>query len=551
MRNYSFFSSTVSWLTRGHRVPALLVLAGILIAVDFLAIDVHRNFHREIMDLEIQPNESLAAEFLVPYFRQYWALACILSLPGFLLALYRNVHGSLVKPLAFASVALLGLYLPGELGINHIAMTQSTIGEEPSVAAFWGKVVLVTLLLLSPPLMAWLYARGSILNRYIVRSFLTPLVFCFFGFIAIWLIIDLSDNGPDFIEADTNLAEIGEFYFVQLPQVIILIMPISLLLSLLYSLSKMSKTNELVSMLGFGKSTTSILTPLFAVSLYLTFICITFNYHWAPRAEGHKESVLQKIKEGYEQKTAAVTQLYNNPIDHRSWFLGRIPFDLVHDKVRTVEIRQHDEEGRLTKAYFARSAFWFWAIKVWKLYEGVIFHYNSEGIPSRIEPFEGLNIEGWRETPWKLISSSFKPQHLGIPLLTAYINTNHDQAPIKLAPFRTHWHYRWALPFNCFVVTLVAAPLGIVYSRRGALGGVAAAIFIFFTMLFLDHTFLALGQGMYIPPFAAAWSTNFIFAGFGLILLALRSRNRNIPSFGLKTLARLFKSLTGRNRGQA
>ena len=78
-------------------------------------------------------------------------------------------------------------------------------------------------------------------------------------------------------------------------------------------------------------------------------------------------------------------------------------------------------------------------------------------------------------------------------------------------------------------MVLVSAPLGIVYSRRGVLGGVAASIFIFAAMYFLRGTFLAFGQSGQIPAFVAAWATNFIFAGIGAMLLYYRSLNRQPP----------------------
>ena len=42
------------------------------------------------------------------------------------------------------------------------------------------------------------------------------------------------------------------------------------------------------------------------------------------------------------------------------------------------------------------------------------------------------------------------------------------------------------------IITLVAAPLGIVFSRRGLMGGVAAAMLIFFGLLVFNNLFLAL-----------------------------------------------------------
>jgi len=49
-------------------------------------------------------------------------------------------------------------------------------------------------------------------------------------------------------------------------------------------------------------------------------------------------------------------------------------------------------------------------------------------------------------------------------------------------------------------------------------------------MNFLTHLFLALGEGDRIPPWAAAWTPNFLFALLGLVLLYLRSTNREARS---------------------
>jgi lipopolysaccharide export LptBFGC system permease protein LptF len=78
-------------------------------------------------------------------------------------------------------------------------------------------------------------------------------------------------------------------------------------------------------------------------------------------------------------------------------------------------------------------------------------------------------------------------------------------------------------------VVLVAAPCGIVYSRRGVLGGVALAIALFFLLVFTTNLFLALGKGGRVPPVVAAWGPMAAFFLAGLYLLWLRSTNRDLP----------------------
>ena len=147
-------------------------------------------------------------------------------------------------------------------------------------------------------------------------------------------------------------------------------------------------------------------------------------------------------------------------------------------------------------------------------------------------------MSGWRETPWRISSSSFEAQSLSVPELRDYIKYNNDFPRAQLAAYRTHLSQRFALPWNCFAVVLVAAPLGIVYSRRGVFGGVVASIFIFFGMIFTTNLCLALGKGDRLSPFAAAWTPNLVVAGIGLVLLYMRSTNRDLPKLTFKRAKR-------------
>jgi len=94
------------------------------------------------------------------------------------------------------------------------------------------------------------------------------------------------------------------------------------------------------------------------------------------------------------------------------------------------------------------------------------------------------------------------------------------------------------VPLQCLVAILIAAPLGIVYSRRGVLAGVASSIFIFAGMLFLEKFFLALGKGDRILPPVAAWGPDAIFGAVGFFLLYLRSTNREMPTLRFRRAKR-------------
>ncbi|MHA3773607.1 LptF/LptG family permease [Verrucomicrobiota bacterium sgz303538] len=374
------------------------------------------------------------------------------------------------------------------------------------------------------------------LDRYVLRNFMEPFLICFFGFIAIWLVFDLSDNGPDFIEARASVKDIAGFYLTQLPQTVLISMPVGLLLALLYSLSQMSRRNEIIAMLTAGRSVVRVLTPLIVVGALLTAGCLVLNWQWAPHAEAIKKVALERItkekkKKGEDREIEG--HLFRDRQNNRTWFVQR--FKPGSQKLEGVHITQQDAEGNILKKWYAERATFNETARTWALFRGLIVDINKEGDITSTDmfPTNVRVVNDWTETPWRIASSQLDAQNLSVPELREYLKYNGDFPATQLAPYRTNLADRLAFPWSCFVVVFIAAPLGIVYSRRGVLAGVAGSLFIFFVMILLRHLFLALGKGARVDPMVAAWLPNVFFLVVGLLLLYFRSSNREFPKLRL------------------
>jgi lipopolysaccharide export system permease protein len=371
----------------------------------------------------------------------------------------------------------------------------------------------------------------KLLDRYVLRSFLEPFIMCTLGFLAIWLIIDLSDNGPDFIQAKASLKSIAGFYLMQLPAIIIIVLPVGLLLALLFSLSKMSRTNELIAQLTAGRSVYRILLPLFGVGLLCTAALLYLNYELAPHADSIQKVALEQIRKGKKkaERDALEAHLFRDRQTLRSWYIRKMRSN--SPRLEDVVVVQQDADSRIVQKWYADRADWVAESGNWLFKRGMRVDFDAAGQEVSRDMFalEERLIKGWTESPWRIASSSFEAQNLSVPELREYLAFNHDFPRTALAPFRTFLEYRRALPWACVVVVLIAAPLGIVFNRRGVLAGVASSIFIFFGMIFLTNLFLSLGKGDRISPWAAAWAPNLFLGSIGLLLLWLRNSNRDLP----------------------
>ncbi len=365
-----------------------------------------------------------------------------------------------------------------------------------------------------------------------------PFAYCFVGFIAIWLVFDLSDNGPNFIEGKVGLARVARFYVGQLPDIAVISLPTGLLLGVLYGLSRMSRSNEIISMLTAGVSLWRILLPVMLLGLAATSVEIWLNHSLAPHAQATKAKQLEAFLQGRDEiETALDGHLFRNRSGRRTWYAERVLLD--RGELHWVQIAQQDEQDNILFKYYVRIAKYLPETKEWFLDKGSLVTFDKEGNIASNEYLSGQNlISGWTETPWRIASSGLAAETMTVPQLRDYLAINADFPDLQLAAYRTHSFYRFALPWACFVVVIIAAPLGIVFSRRGVLAGVASSIFIFFAMIFLTNLFLALGAGGRIPPFWAAWIPNFFFLAVGGVLLWMRSTNRDATSLRLGSIFR-------------
>ena len=384
----------------------------------------------------------------------------------------------------------------------------------------------------------------KLLDRYLLRNFIEPFLICFFGFLAIWLVFDLAGNAEDFIQAHASLKKIAYFYLTQLPQIILISLPVGLLLALIFCLSRMSRSNEIISMLTAGCSIVRVVMPLVLVGAILTGALLALNYEAAPHAEAARKVLLDQISRGRKgeavdlkpgEKEQLEGYLFRERQHGRTWFIRR--FRQTTGVLDTVHIAQHGPDGAIVTKWYARRAVFESKTRTWALERGLRVDFNAAGDVEKRTDFQHgvMKIDDWAETPWRIASAQSEPQNLSIGELNEYLHFNSDFPEVQLAPFRAYLYHRWAFPFQALIVVFIGAPLAIVFSRRGVIGGVAAAIFLYAGLLLSTYLFLALGKGWRINALVSGWGPNAFFFLIGLALLYYRSTNRDFPTLKIKS----------------
>ncbi len=469
------------------------------------------------------------------YVRPYLRLCLMLGSIVFLIQLIRTLPDwrAIVLPLSGLCAGMALNAFLGEIYTNWQEDNSTFSGEPKSGAAFAIKILMIFIVFATPAATAWWYSNRTLLERYTLRNFVQPLVFCFAAFAALMVLMDLIDSLKDYQAADVPISTMLGFYLGLMPFIFVHVAPAAVLLASLYGFTKMSRANEVVSMLTAGRSVVQVVRPVLIVAAIVSVLALAANYYWGPHGEGARAALVRASKDKQSGTTAMSGLMFKSDETARVWFVGRVPFDLLAEKMRNVEVRQFDERGRLAHGWSASAARWWANARMWSFYNGVEITYHL-GEATQVTPFpestsgSRLDVNDWSESPWTLMSGALTPDNLTVPDLVAYLQANEQRPNDKLALFRVQFYERFASPWQSIIIALLAAPLAIAFSRRGALDGIAGAVGAFFGMMFLENMFRSLAKSGRMPPWLAMWMPLLILGSLGLWCLHCKSYNRPI-----------------------
>lgn len=442
--------------------------------------------------------------------------------------------------LTILGVALALVLVPKELHAVQIHLLGFPDSDQQSLNL---RPVILGAFCLLPAFAALCYAFSGILDRYLARQMLGAVGICSLALMVIYVLLDVNDNVNEFQKAENTTSFLIQYYAVTLPAVFVQLVPFALMLGLLYCLGKLSHSREIIAMIQTGRGVVRVIAPLGVVGLFLSIACLLLNYHWAPWGDGYKDALIEFAKSGSKSQARNVLFVYRDQAQtpKRVWLVGSFPYNYTpSEPLRDVVIRSKDENGPTT-VLSAPLATWFSDTRTWSFEDAELLEIRAELEDGVVMPkFTTLPspyfIRDYPETPWQIVKPGLKEEHLGIPELMSWLQQYSGDEWSPRRAYLTQLHYRWAQPWICLVAVLLAAPLGIVFTRRGTAGGVAIAVFLSTSMLLSAEIALSLGDAGILSPALAAWGTNIVFTVIALFLLSRRLRGRPI----YQTLKGLF-----------
>ena len=165
-----------------------------------------------------------------------------------------------------------------------------------------------------------------LLDRYLLRELLIPLVYCLCGFLIFWISFDLFSELDDFQRYKLHALDVTQYYLVRVPKLLVdIVAPITLLLALLYALTNHARHHELTAMRAAGVSLWRLCLPYLAVGFIFSVSLFAVNEWWVPSSAERADQILNRYaasQPGSTEREWHYNLNFKNARDHRLWNIG-------------------------------------------------------------------------------------------------------------------------------------------------------------------------------------------------------------------------------------
>lgn len=364
----------------------------------------------------------------------------------------------------------------------------------------------------------------KLLDKYIFFEWIKTFLLTLVAITGVIIIGSMFDDLPDFIEKKASFLDIFNSYIYMIPSLFPIIIPISLLVSLLFFLGNLRRNNEIIAMQASGLSLFQITRSLWVSGFILTLLLIIFNASIIPLSVERIKKIENKLaiskaeKDDAIETTGLISKLvFDNTAKGRLWYIYH--FNELTHRAYGVNVYIRDAEGTEIERIIAKEAYYDKQDKHWILKDGRETFFNlKEGEPTQSIVFDQKTFPDLTESPEIMVSLSKKPRHLSLFQLGSLLRELNYEANPNVANYAVKYQSLLASPLSCLIVVAIAIPFAAFGVRTNPMVGVSKAIMLFFIYYVIANIAGILGSQLVLSAWLAAWLPNFAMIAFSIFL---------------------------------
>ncbi len=357
----------------------------------------------------------------------------------------------------------------------------------------------------------------KILDRYLISFFTTKLLWAVMAAVVIFVVMDLAENLDEFVDNDASGGVILRYYYLFVPYIFYLVLPVAALLATLFTIGGMTVSNELTAIKVAG---VPFLRPLFMLVLATcgwAFITYTLGETIVPQANRERMDIMRyEVKKVPRESRALKGRIYVQVGSDRQLYIDNYRAETKEAfGVRLLEV----ENGKVIDRFDAAKMIWL--NDNWILQDANELQFT--GIDSITGPVLWqqdirLKIPGDDLRPDELEKVQTKPEEMNASQLQEFLS-RFKRIGGESRRWEVELYAKAAHPVAAIIIVVFGAPIAAVRRRGGTALGFGLSLFICFLYFGLIQTGKILGIKGVLDPWFSAWIGNIVFAVLGVGLL--------------------------------
>ena len=349
----------------------------------------------------------------------------------------------------------------------------------------------------------------KIIDKYIIKQYLSTFFVMFGLFIPIGIMVDFAEKIDKFRENEVPGDLIISYYIDFIWYFGSQLYPVFLFLAVIFFTSRLANNTEITAILSSGLSFQRFTKPFFISASIIVSFALFSGMFIVPKSNlKFNEFVSEYVKPEEKRNTSRLFKqindneyIYVSSYDPRrkrgiNFTLENFDGNELKHKISATTIRWDDSIFRLTN-YVKRTIIDDQEILKKVTRKDTILDFDIDDLAPLNYVAETLNF-------FELNELIRYERRAGSPLINSHLLVRHK---------------RYTIPLSCFILTLIAISVSSFKKRGGTGANLAIGVSLGFLFIFLDKIFSVLVIKSNFSPALASWGILIVFLTIALFLL--------------------------------
>lgn len=371
---------------------------------------------------------------------------------------------------------------------------------------------------------------GAIIHRYIFKELLSPFIISLAFFMFMFLMTELVDITDKVINYGVGFTTVLIMLGYTMPYFLQFVIPMATMIGVLLAFLKMSSDNEIIALKASGMSIWAMLPPVIVFCLLGCIITMVMTVYGEPWSRASENVIKRKLNANYitsllkESKFSSISSdsvnlmIYISKIDSTLSDVF-IEESYTSDQGATTHFSITAPRGRIAGDPDSQ-------VYQLQLEQGQINRIDIETKAVSATDFDALYQQIDLKQAMKSSGNQKKVKEMQLGELRKYIRSR-EKKDKSYYEALIAFHNKFALPFACFALGILAVPLGIQSKSAKRSFGIGLGVFFLLGYYLIMSAGDVYGRDGHCPPVIGMWAPNIVMGGIGCFLLVRCARERN------------------------